>query len=190
MKLFNLFKKKNKTYNRESCDYTIRFVKNILKYDTENEAEKEYVNFVHARAISPDLKVRGTKYYIGRSSAPNEFTIYLRCRYDKVGKEYVREPLKDLLSKAFSNYRDSHITDAMTEFCSINIEDLLSGHLDYIFEDVLDVDPYYQVFFSFKGVKDVNGRDVEGYLVFDRNANPEFIDYLRNMSKQSSLSLQ
>lgn len=206
MKLFDLFKKKTKTYSRVDCDYTVRFVKNILKYDTDNEKEKEYVNFVHARAVSSDLKVRGTKYYIGHSNgAPNEFTLYLRCRYDKVGKEYVREPLEELLSKTFNDYRKTDISGTAVEYCSMKtaisettveycsmniIDDILSGHLDYIFEDVLDVDPYYQIFFSFKGVKDIDGRDVEGYIVFDRSANPEFIDYLRKISKESSLDLQ
>jgi len=188
------FKKK---YKREDCDYTVTFIDNIMPMSIEDEdgnipVKGEYVNYVDAKSISSDLKVRGTKYYIGKSKnkdSKNNFTMYLRCRYNKIGREYIRELLSDLIRNTFEGYTIKQGPNGrIEESCRVNILDILSGNLDYIFEDVIDVYPFYKVYFSFKELKDKNKNFVEGYIIFDSSTDQEFIDFLRNKAKSTSIN--
>lgn len=183
MSLLDLFKKK---YNLK---YTVRFDQEISKVSDEEEGEVKYVDFVNAKDISNDIKVKGTKYYIAHSlvnpdkaSEYVKFTVYFRCRYDKKGKEYIREDLKALVQKAFGLYSFKADTEKKIE-CDIDLEKLLRDHVDFVFEDLDYTDDEYRILFSFKGYKDRDNKDIEGYVSFssfdNKNFDDKFLNYLR-----------
>ena len=127
MSLLDIFKKK---YNLK---YTISFDQEIPKASDEEDGEVKYLDYVNAKDISNDIKVKGTKYYMAHSIISNntsdfiKFTVYFRCRYDKKGKDYIREDLKILVQKAFGIYS----YNAKTINCDIDLENLLKDHIDF-----------------------------------------------------------
>jgi len=182
-KLLDLFKKK---YNLK---YTITFDQQIPKTSDEEDGEVKYVDYVNAKDISSDIKVKGTKYYIAHSLISNntaadfvKFTIFFRCRYDKRGKDYIREDLVTMVQKAFGIYSFKAEKEKKVE-CDIDLEKLLKDNVDYIFEDLDYPDDDYRILFSFKGFKDRDGKDIEGYVSFSSfdnlNFDAKFLDYLR-----------
>lgn len=184
MSLLDLFKKK---YNLK---YIITFDQKIPKMPDEEDGEVKYLDYVNAKDISNDIKVKGTKYYMAHSIVSNntsdfiKFTVYFRCRYDKKGKEYIREDLKVLVQKVFGIYKFKTEKDKTIE-CEIDLEKLLKGHVDYIFEDLDYPEDEYKILFSFKGYKDGDGKDIEGYVSFSSIDNPnldtKFLDYLKKV---------
>ena len=200
MNLFSKLFKRNKEYKYQDNEFLLEFKQNIVKIKddeiAQEDSEKVYVNYVNAKDISPDLKVRGTKYYKGNTIGSDiKFTIYLRARYDKNGRDYVMEPLITLLGSMSDNARTNstfigYIDGSSSKYlnvdiCDINIYDILNGHLDYILEDIVDSKIY--TYFSFKHYKDKNGKDVEGYLAFDsENADSKYLEYLKQLAISSS----
>lgn len=180
MSLLDIFKKK---YNLK---YTISFDQEIPKASDEEDGEVKYLDYVNAKDISNDIKVKGTKYYMAHSIISNntsdfiKFTVYFRCRYDKKGKDYIREDLKILVQKAFGIYS----YNAKTINCDIDLENLLKDHVDFIFEDLDYPDDEYRILFSFKGYKDRDNKDIEGYVSFssfdNKNFDDKFLNFLRN----------
>lgn len=207
MSILDKIFKKNKSFKYEDNNFLVEFRQDIIKIKEDeetNQINKSYVNYVNAKDISPDLKVRGTKYYKGNTIGSDiKFTVYLRVRYDKSGREYVKEPLITQLGSISDNARTNdalNITDyadgpvattIKVDICDINVYDILNGHLDYVLEDiVLDETTGKNricTYFSFKHMKDKNGKDVEGYLAFDsKTADSKYINYLKQMAISSS----
>jgi len=185
MSLLDLFKKK---YNLK---YTISFDQEIPKASDEEDGGIKYLDYVNAKDISNDIKVKGTKYYMAHSIISNntsdfiKFTIYFRCRYDKKGKDYIREDLKILVQKAFGIYNYNTKTINYATNCDIDLENLLKDHVDFIFEDLDYLGDEYRILFSFKGYKDRDNKDIEGYVSFSSFDNPnldtKFLDYLKKV---------
>lgn len=199
MSIFSkLFKKKQFKYSDN--EFWVEFPNEFLKSDEFDEIPNDpnfFINYVSARDISPDLKVKGTKYYVGNTIiSDNNFTIYIRCRYNKIGKEYKKEPLIDLLGSISDNATNrvsinKYGVVTTKDVCELNLYDILNGHVDYILDDIVEEEDgttTLKTYFSFKHYLDKNAKNVEGYVAFDRNSsNEEYVEYLKKFAISSSL---
>lgn len=199
MSIFSkLFKKKQFKYSDN--EFWVEFPNEFLKSDEFDKIPNDpnfFINYVSARDISPDLKVKGTKYYVGNTIiSDNNFTIYIRCRYNKTGKEYRKEPLIDLLGSISDNATNrvsinKYGVVTTKDACELNLYDILNGHVDYILDDIVEEEDgttTLKTYFSFKYYLDKNAKNVEGYVAFDKNSsNEEYVEYLKKFAISSSL---
>ena len=134
--------------------------------------------FILAKNICPHLKVAGTKYYplvpTDYDDKQKDMELFLRCRFHKIGKSYVRESLEDQLALNPAVTARS-TTDNKT--VSIDLINLLKGNIDYVLTDIDEKTGGIFYYFSFKELKDNHGESIEGYLVLN-NYDKALVDYL------------
>lgn len=178
MSIFDfLFKKKKE-------EPVVNLTKNLISsavVTTDEDGTVHTQEYILAKNICSHLKVAGTKYYLMEatdySDKAKDVKLYLRCRFHKVGKNYIRESLKEQLVKSSAVVA----TDINGEIVTIDLEKLLKGKIDYILIDKDEDTGEVFYYFSFKGVEDKVGSEcTEGYLVMNDH-DGDAIDYLCNL---------
>lgn len=176
-----LFKKKEDKKVDPVVNLTKDFIPAIIIVKNEDGTTRNE-EYTLAKNICNHLKVAGTKYY---QLSPSDYTdrinndirLYLRCRFYKIGKDYVRESLKEQLIKSPA----VGVTFISGEAVAIDLEVLLKGNIDYVLMDKDEETGKIFHYFSFKGVKDKHDDETaEGYLVIN-DKDKDIIDYLYNL---------